>query len=157
MSDMIDPVMGLDCVRAGARNRCECRDFRGCAACGDRSGQQRLTQELVRQAKEQGTALTGSGGSLAGLTKQVLEAQMVGHLGYEVSTTQRAVTAGIPAKRPSPELPGRASDLLRCDRALWAERDTARTIDRGVGSPATGTDGDYPGPGWCLISARSAA
>jgi transposase-like protein len=53
----------------------------------DRSSQQMLAQELVRQARGTGADLVGSEGLLAGLTKLVLEtaleAEMVEHLGYE--------------------------------------------------------------------------
>jgi transposase-like protein len=53
----------------------------------DRSSQQLLAQELVRQARGTGADLVGSDGLLAGLTKLVLEtaleAEMVEHLGYE--------------------------------------------------------------------------
>lgn len=46
-----------------------------------------LAEQLVAQAREQGIALTGPGGLLTGLTKQVLEtaldAEMTEHLGHE--------------------------------------------------------------------------
>ena len=46
-----------------------------------------VAEQLVAQAREQGVALTGPGGLLSGLTKQVLqtalEAELTEHLGHE--------------------------------------------------------------------------
>jgi putative transposase len=46
-----------------------------------------LAEQLVAQAREQGIALTGPGGLLSGLTRQVLEtalqAELTEHLGHE--------------------------------------------------------------------------
>jgi hypothetical protein len=55
-------------------------------------------------------------------------------------------------KRPSPELPWRASDLLFCHRAWWAERDTARTTHRGARGATTRADGEQQGACECLSS-----
>jgi transposase-like protein len=52
-----------------------------------RTGQQRLAQELVEQARAEGLELIGAGGLLTGLTKAVLEtaleAELSEHLGYD--------------------------------------------------------------------------
>jgi len=49
--------------------------------------QQRLAEDLVAQAREEGVQLVGEGGLLAGLTKAVvetaLEGEISGHLGYD--------------------------------------------------------------------------
>jgi transposase-like protein len=54
----------------------------------DVTGQQRLAEQLVAQARAQGVDLAGADGLLAQLTKRVLEtaleAEMVEHIGYEV-------------------------------------------------------------------------
>jgi hypothetical protein len=88
MSDMIDPMMGDSIALVRERETGVSTVTSGAAgAVLDRSGQQRLALELVRQAKEQGADLIGSDGLLAGLTKRVLEAaleaEMIEHLGYE--------------------------------------------------------------------------
>ena len=54
-----------------------------------------LAEQLVAQAKASGVALTGPGGLLSGLTKQVLEtalnAEMTEHLGHEHGATPTPV------------------------------------------------------------------
>jgi putative transposase len=49
--------------------------------------QQRLAEDLVAQAREEGVQLVGEGGLLTGLTKAVvetaLEEEISGHLGYD--------------------------------------------------------------------------
>jgi transposase-like protein len=49
--------------------------------------QQRLAEDLVAQAREEGVQLVGEGGLLTGLTKSVvetaLEEEISGHLGYD--------------------------------------------------------------------------
>ena len=54
---------------------------------GRTDDEQRIADDLVAQAREQGLELVGPGGLLAGVTKRVIEtaldAEMVEHLGYE--------------------------------------------------------------------------
>ena len=49
--------------------------------------QQKVAEQLLAQAKEQGVSLAGPGGLLGGLTKTVLETaleqELTEHLGYE--------------------------------------------------------------------------
>jgi putative transposase len=68
-----------------------------------------LAEQLVARARSQGVALTGPGGLLTGLTKQVLEtaleAELTEHLGHEHGETpdRRATSAtGIRSRRYAP-------------------------------------------------------
>jgi hypothetical protein len=65
--------------------------------------EQKLAEELVAQAREEGVQLVGPGGLLTGLTKSVvetaLEEELSGHLGYDA--------ASKPSFRgPQPQPPG---------------------------------------------------
>jgi putative transposase len=88
MSDIIEPVTGDSITPTqGDETDVTTVTSEAIGALLDRSSQQVLAQELVRQARGQGADLVGSEGLLASLTKLVLEtaleAEMVEHLGYE--------------------------------------------------------------------------
>ena len=64
-----------------------------------------VARELVRSARERGTALTGPGGLLKALTKTVIETaldeEMADHLGYD-RHDPAGRGSGTPATEPAP-------------------------------------------------------
>ena len=75
-----------------------------------------LAEQLVAAARTQGLALTGPGGLLTGLTKQVLqtalEVEMSEHLGHDRG--ERSASGNLPR---SPERYN--SGLTRIPRGIW--------------------------------------
>ena len=65
----------------------------------DSAGLAQLAEQLVDRARSSGVELTGPGGLLSGLTKQVLETalqvEMTDHLGYDVTTSRVGVAGTV--------------------------------------------------------------
>ena len=94
---------------------------------GEIIDQQRIAEQLLAQAKEQGVSLVGPGGLLGGLTKTVLEtaleAEMTEHLGYE----KHGASLG--------ENPGTGRGRRLCSPRLAPSRSTCRGIGTGRSNP----------------------
>jgi hypothetical protein len=74
-------------------------------------------------------------------------------LGYKLQTEGRMLLDFA----DSLDATGQSTVTVQAALAWATESRQASAQHRGVGSPATWADRDYPYPGWCLISAQSAA
>src|SRR5215207_11721928 len=96
---------------------------------GEQSAEQQAAAELVRQAREQGLALTGPDGLLKQLTKPVLETalteEMTEHLGYEKHEPAGAGTGNIRNGTRSKTVLTEATGHVEID----VPRDRAGTFD----------------------------
>jgi putative transposase len=102
----------------------------------ERTAEQKLAEELVARAREQGVSLTGPEGLLKQLTKTVpetaLNQEMTGHLGHEKRGQPAAgdVRNGTRAKTVLAEASGRVGIEVPGDRAGTFEPQIVRKRQR---------------------------